>query len=215
MRLLTLDPGSTRTGWVLYDTTDRLVVESGDDDNARILDVVRVQPCDTLVVEMFASHGQASMGAASMCDRAAKMLDVPAHPTLQQAVAFVQQIGMAQEELRRAAQMARQGATATGDMCTAAMWLGAFIHAAGRDFGSVGKMTRKEVLRVFHVPSKGADSALRAELIRMHGGADCIKKGGALHGVKGDAWAALAVAVAWAHLNKDLTDAVALAEKVM
>lgn len=195
MRLLTLDPGSTRTGWVLYDTTFRLVVESGDDDNARILDVVRVQPYDTLVVEMFASHGQASMGAASMCDQAVRHKDW----TL----------------VSKAAQMARQGATATGDMCTAAMWLGAFIHAAGRDLGSVGKLTRKEVLKVFHVPSKGADSALRAELIRMHGGADCIKKGGALHGVKGDGWAALAVAVAWAHLNKDLTDAVALAGKVM
>lgn len=195
MRLLALDPGSTRTGWVLYDTTFRRVVASGDDDNPRILDVVRVQMYDTLVVEMFASHGQASMGAASMCDQAVRHKDWAL--------------------VSKAAQMARQGATATGDMCTAAMWLGAFIHAAGRDFGSVGKLTRKEVLKVFHVPSKGADSALRGELIRMHGGADCIKKGGALHGVKGDGWAALAVAVAWAHLNKDLTDAVALATEVM
>jgi hypothetical protein len=39
-----------------------------------------------------------------------------------------------------------------------------------------------------------ADSAVRLALIAKHGGQDCIKAGGELHGVYGDCWAALAVA---------------------
>lgn len=200
MRLFALDPGSTRSGWCIYSPTDRRVLHSGDDDNRKVLEIMDSPPAsyDVLVVEWFASHGQASMGAASMCDQAVRHSDW----TL----------------VRKAAQMARTGATATGDMCTAAVWLGCFLRAAGTDPEHVAKLTRKDVLKVFHCPSKGSDSYIRGELIRMHGGDAAIglkKSPGPLYGVKGDAWQAVAVAVAWWELNRKTLEAVALAGEVM
>ena len=188
MLVLAIDPGSTRSGWVVYSTSDKRVLAAGDDENSMICSLIAMwtehpTPGARLVVEWFASHGQASMGAASMCDQAVRHKDWSL--------------------VSKAAMMARTGATAAGNMVEAACWLGMFCAAAGQTPATVAKLTRKDVLKAMHIASKGADAAVRAELIR-HFGAGSEKKGGALAAVKGDAWAALAVAVVYAaQVEKD------------
>jgi hypothetical protein len=190
MLVMAIDPGSARSGWVVYDADAKRVIAAGDDDNGIVCSLVPLWTDPSterarLVVEWFASHGQASMGAASMIDQytrgGCKDADL----------------------LRRAASMARTGATATGDIATAAMWVGMFCAAACETPNTVARMTRKDVLKDMHVASKGADDAVRAELIR-HFGIGSEKKGGDLEKVKGDAWQAMALAVVYAaQLDKD------------
>lgn len=107
----------------------------------------------------------------------------------------------------KAAMMARTGATAAGNMVDAACWIGMFCSAAGETPATVAKLTRKEVLKAFHVVSKGSDAAIRAELIRHFGGKDAIgtkKAPGPLYGVTGDAWQALGLAGVYAaQVEKD------------
>ena len=54
--ILALDPGTTQTGWVLYDNTVR---ESGVALNADMLELVKRATVDTLAIEMIASYGMA------------------------------------------------------------------------------------------------------------------------------------------------------------
>ena len=64
---------------------------------------------------------------------------------------------------------------------------------------------RREVLKALDVTGKGnRDTAVRARLIEMHGGSKQVAVGikrspGPLYGVRGDGWAALAVAYAAKH----------------
>jgi hypothetical protein len=193
MLVLAVDPGTTRSGWTLYSHASKRVISSGDKDNADVVWLIsqytRYPTQAKLVVEWFASHGQASMGAASMIDQ------------------YIRNGKRDDNLLRKAASMARTGATATGDITQAAMWLGMFIAAAGETPATVERLTRKEVLKAFHVASKGADSAIRAAIVDHFGGKDAIgtkAKPGPLHGVAGDAWAALAVALVYcAQADKD------------
>lgn len=186
MLVLAIDPGSTRSGWVVYNYAAKRVLDAGDDDNMAVCRKVIEYSRSLgtrLVVEAFASHGQASMGAASMCDQAVRHKDWSL--------------------VSKAAMMARTGATAAGNMVEAACWLGMFCAAAGQTPATVAKLTRKDVLKAMHIASKGADAAVRAELIR-HFGAGSEKKGGALAVVKGDAWQALGLAVVYAaQVEKD------------
>lgn len=188
MLIMAIDPGSTRSGWVVYDTDVKSVVTAGDENNEIVCKLValwtdQANAGGRLVVEAFASHGQASMGAASMCDQAVRHKDWSL--------------------VSKAVMMARTGATAAGNMVDAALWAGMFCAAAGETPATVAKMTRKDVLKAMHIASKGADAAVRAELIR-HFGAGSEKKGGSLAAVKGDAWQALGLAVVWAaQVEKD------------
>ena len=189
MRLLSVDVGSTRSGYVILDTRTLDVLEAGDVDNGKLLERIvdlrtwyRPQPVP-LVVEWFASHGQASMGAASMIDQ------------------YIRNGKKDDNLLKRAAMMARTGATATGDIATSAVWLGMFLHAAGHTLETVGKVTRAEVKKLFRVSGTGADSQVRAALIQTYGeGSE--KRNGRLAAVKGDAWSSLAVARCYLHREK-------------
>ena len=192
MLVLAIDPGSTRSGWVVYDCAAKRVLAAGDDDNKIVCSLIPLWTDPStekarLVVEAFASHGQASMGAASMCDQAVRHKDWSL--------------------VSKAAMMARTGATAAGNMVEAACWLGMFCAAAGETPATVAKLTRKDVLKAMHIASKGADAAVRAELIRHFGGKDAIgtkKAPGPLYGVTGDAWQALGLAVVYAaQVEKD------------
>ena len=53
--ILALDPGTTQTGWVLYD--GGRVADSGVEQNAAMLEQVRASDAGTLAIEMIASYG--------------------------------------------------------------------------------------------------------------------------------------------------------------
>lgn len=53
--ILALDPGTTQTGWVLFD--GRRVTDSGVMPNARLLEAVKKSDASLLAIEMIASYG--------------------------------------------------------------------------------------------------------------------------------------------------------------
>lgn len=56
--ILALDPGTTETGWVLFNSGK--VENSGVLKNETLLELMRLRPdCDTLAIEMIASYGMA------------------------------------------------------------------------------------------------------------------------------------------------------------
>lgn len=57
MTILAIDPGTTESGWVVYD--GRNVVASGVFDNAGMLETVMDTPAQRLAIEMIASYGMA------------------------------------------------------------------------------------------------------------------------------------------------------------
>ncbi len=57
-RVLGIDPGSSRTGWALYDTDDRCVIESGESEAAEPIDFTDSQP-DLVVIERPRAYGPA------------------------------------------------------------------------------------------------------------------------------------------------------------
>lgn len=58
VKLLSLDPGPTQTGWCIFDGTS--VVDSGTHDNHDVLQWVKAgQGCDFLAIEMIANMGMA------------------------------------------------------------------------------------------------------------------------------------------------------------
>ena len=63
-------------------------------------------------------------------------------------------------------------------------------------WGPVYRVTRNSVKNSVCHSSKAKDSNIRQAVIDRFGGPQCIKKGGKLHGVAGDTWAALAVCLA-------------------
>lgn len=74
-------------------------------------------------------------------------------------------------------------------------WSGQFAEAAHPL--RVDRIGRKVVKIQLCGSMRAKDPNIRAALIDRFGGPLSIKKGGALHGVKGDIWSALAVAVAY------------------
>lgn len=57
MTILAIDPGTTESGWCVYDGAQ--VVASGVFDNAGMLETVMDTPADRLAIEMIASYGMA------------------------------------------------------------------------------------------------------------------------------------------------------------
>jgi len=55
MRILAIDPGTTESGFVLWD--GERAVEKGVNDNQDILTIIAVAPYDLLAIEMIASYG--------------------------------------------------------------------------------------------------------------------------------------------------------------
>lgn len=58
MKILGLDPGTEKTGWVIYDTDNHSIASKGIDNNETILDlVIRLYTYDEVAIEMVASYG--------------------------------------------------------------------------------------------------------------------------------------------------------------
>lgn len=60
MILLAIDPGTTESGWVLYDTETGAVRDSGVEDNLSLLDWLGItagRGFDQIAIEMIASYG--------------------------------------------------------------------------------------------------------------------------------------------------------------
>lgn len=74
------------------------------------------------------------------------------------------------------------------------VWIGRFIEAWNAPFTQI---YRKDVKLKVCLSPKANDANIRAALIDRWGGKTAIKKGGPLHGVSKDVWAALGVAVTW------------------
>lgn len=74
-------------------------------------------------------------------------------------------------------------------------WTGRFEEAARPT--PVEWIGRKDVVVALCGSPKAKDANVRAALMDRFGGQASVRKGGALYGIHGDVWAALAVAVAW------------------
>jgi hypothetical protein len=74
------------------------------------------------------------------------------------------------------------------------VWIGRFIETWGGPFDQVFRMDVKMAL--CH-DSRAKDPNIRQALLDLYGGREATRKGGALHGITGDLWAALAVGVTW------------------
>lgn len=85
-------------------------------------------------------------------------------------------------------------------------WSGRFhgtIHTTTRDLVPVERLTRRKVKLQICGTSTAKDANIRQALIDRYGGSKAAAVGtkaqpGPLYGVRGDQWAALALAVAWA-----------------
>jgi len=75
-------------------------------------------------------------------------------------------------------------------------WSGRFAQAARPD-GNVARVPRLEVKLWLCHDSRAKDANIRQAIIDRFGGKDATRKGGSLHGVSGDVWAALAVALTY------------------
>ncbi len=79
-------------------------------------------------------------------------------------------------------------------------WVGRFEQAAVDAAYPVTLLRRRDVMRQLNlgrIVAGKADAAVRAFLIDRWGGGNPARKDHPLHAVTGDAWAALALAVAW------------------
>jgi hypothetical protein len=75
------------------------------------------------------------------------------------------------------------------------VWIGRFVQAWRELNGSFDRVYRKDVKLHLCGQPRVKDSNIRAALIDRWGGKQSTKRGGALHGVSKDVWAALGVAV--------------------
>ncbi len=76
-------------------------------------------------------------------------------------------------------------------------WSGRFAEAAQAEGARVVRIPRLEVKLQICRDSRAKDANIRQALIDRWGGKAATKKGGALHGVSKDVWAALAVGVTY------------------
>jgi hypothetical protein len=81
-------------------------------------------------------------------------------------------------------------------------WSGRFIEAWDARGFSSSLLPRKAVKLALCGSLKAKDANIRQALIDRYGGPACIKKGGALYGIKSHLWAALALAVAYQEQDK-------------
>jgi len=91
--------------------------------------------------------------------------------------------------------MAGYGMAVGAEVLETCWWAGRFAEARG---GVAERVFRREVKRHLLGKVTGNDAQVRAALIRLFGGPAATKRGGPLHGVVGDIWAALGVAVTYA-----------------
>jgi hypothetical protein len=99
-------------------------------------------------------------------------------------------------------QIASMGMAVGQEVFETCVWSGRFWQAweghAPRQRQHVARVKRFEVKAHLCQNQKARDANIRQALIDRYGGSLSIKKGGPLHGVAGDCWSALAVAVTYA-----------------
>lgn len=95
-------------------------------------------------------------------------------------------------------QIAAMGMAVGGETFETVFYSGRFVECWGRQWYRLKRVPIKVHLCG---TAKAKDANVRRALMDRFGGDASIKKGGALYGVKGDEWAALAVAVTWNDLN--------------
>ena len=57
MKILGIDPGTEKTGWVIYDTENHSIIDKGIDLNETVLRTIISKEADTVAIEMIASYG--------------------------------------------------------------------------------------------------------------------------------------------------------------
>ena len=95
-------------------------------------------------------------------------------------------------------QIASYGMAVGAEVFETCVWTGRFWQAWPARTERIRRVTVKSHLCR---AANAKDANVRQALIDRFGGPACIKKGGSLYKVKGDEWAALAVAVTWADLH--------------
>jgi hypothetical protein len=86
------------------------------------------------------------------------------------------------------------GLPCSRDLLRTAWWVGLYAQAAA---GVAEELTRREIKLALCGSSRANDATIRARLIDLYGPPGTKKSPGRTHGIKGDAWAALAVAATW------------------
>lgn len=75
------------------------------------------------------------------------------------------------------------------------VWIGRFMQAFGAE--RVDRLNRPAIKTHLCATPRAKDANVRQALIDRFGGKSATRKGGALYGISGDVWSALAVAVTW------------------
>lgn len=94
-------------------------------------------------------------------------------------------------------QIASYGMAVGAEVFETVFWSGRFAQAAIFGNCDVSRLPRRDVKIALCGSMKAKDANIRQALIDRYGGVAATKKGGALHGVSKDVWAALGVAETW------------------
>ena len=160
MLILGIDPGTTKSAWVLWDNEDEKILEMGICENMELRnyfssvthDDLRFLGCH-VAIEMVASYGMP--------------------------------VGK--------------------EVFETCVWIGVFLEALMADIPSRHFVYRKEVKLNFCGSVKAKDANIRQALIDRFGEPGSKKNPGKLYGVKADIWSAVAVAVTFSDLKKQLS----------
>lgn len=57
MKILGIDPGTTESGWVIYDTENHSIIDNGISENNEIIELIDTMDFDVMAIEMVASYG--------------------------------------------------------------------------------------------------------------------------------------------------------------
>lgn len=164
MRVLAIDPGPTKSAWVVYDDYHGDVLEHGHRENEYVLELMHA-----------VSGGLWATGS------------VPAVGLV--VIEKVESFGM----------------PVGAEVFETVYWSGRFAEAAQPV--SVKRIGRKAVKLSLCGSARAKDGNVRQALIDRYGGKDAAigRKAtpGPLHGIAGDVWSALAVAVAWSDRERE------------
>lgn len=58
MKILGIDPGTTESGWVIYDTENHSIIDKGISENNEIIELIDTTDFDVMAIEMVASYGK-------------------------------------------------------------------------------------------------------------------------------------------------------------
>lgn len=57
MKILGIDPGTTESGWVIYNTENHSIIDKGISENNEIIELIDTMDFDVMAIEMVASYG--------------------------------------------------------------------------------------------------------------------------------------------------------------